>query len=121
MDHHIPTMHPGDKDLITAQIAVHNGKAILFVKTQCSADHLAENLTNDGVPAGAQHAGKSKAVRTCTLKLFKEQVNAALVATDVATRVDCISLVVHVDAPTDHRDYLHHSGRTARAAKLVGS
>jgi superfamily II DNA/RNA helicase len=40
-------------------------------------------------------------VRTRTLKLFKEQENAALVATDVAARdihVDGISLVVHVDA-----------------------
>jgi superfamily II DNA/RNA helicase len=75
------------------------------------------------VPVGALHGGKSQAVRTRTLKLFKEQENAALVATDVAARgihVDGISLVVHVDAPTDHKDYLHRSGRTARAGKAGG-
>jgi superfamily II DNA/RNA helicase len=32
--------------------------------------------------------------------------------------VDGISLVVHVDVPQDHKDYLHRSGRTARAGEL---
>ncbi|MTA06926.1 MAG: hypothetical protein F2522_04575, partial [Actinobacteria bacterium] len=39
---------------------------------------------------------------------------------DVAARgihVDGISLVVHVDLPQDHKDYLHRSGRTARAGE----
>ena len=41
-----------------------------------------------------------------------------LVATDVAARgihVDDVDLVVHFDPPNDHKDYLHRSGRTARA------
>ena len=41
-----------------------------------------------------------------------------LVATDVAARgihVDDVDLVVHYDPPADHKDYLHRSGRTARA------
>jgi len=40
------------------------------------------------------------------------------VATDVAARgihVDDVDLVVHFDPPNDHKDYLHRSGRTARA------
>ena len=40
------------------------------------------------------------------------------VATDVAARgidVDDVELVVHFDPPNDHKDYLHCSGRTARA------
>ena len=52
--------------------------------------------------------------------MFKDSANAALVATDVAARgihVDGISLVVHVDVPQDHKDYLHRSGRTARAGE----
>ena len=39
-------------------------------------------------------------------------------ATDIAARgihVDDIALVVHVDPPTEHKAYLHRSGRTARA------
>jgi superfamily II DNA/RNA helicase len=31
--------------------------------------------------------------------------------------VDGISLVVHVDSPTDPKDYLHRAGRTARAGE----
>ena len=50
MDHHVLVMHPGDKDLITAQIAARNGKTILFVKTQRGADRLADNLAKAGVP-----------------------------------------------------------------------
>jgi superfamily II DNA/RNA helicase len=120
MEHYVLVMHPGDKDDITNQIAARNGKTILFVKTQRGADRLADKLAHAGVPVGALHGGKSQAVRTRTLALFKEQPNAALVATDVAARgihVDGISLVVHVDAPTDHKDYLHRSGRTARAGE----
>ena len=32
--------------------------------------------------------------------------------------VDGIDLVVHYDAPADHKDYLHRSGRTARAGEV---
>jgi len=120
MEHYVLVMHPGDKDDITNQIAARNGKTILFVKTQRGADRLADKLAHAGVPVGALHGGKSQAVRTRTLALFKQQPSAALVATDVAARgihVDGISLVVHVDAPTDHKDYLHRSGRTARAGE----
>ena len=120
MDHYVLVMHPGDKDDITNQIAARNGKTLLFVKTQRGADRLADKLAHAGVPVGALHGGKSQAVRTRTLALFKQLPNAALVATDVAARgihVDGISLVVHVDAPTDHKDYLHRSGRTARAGE----
>ncbi len=60
MDHHVLVMHPGDKDLITAQIAARNGKTILFVKTQRGADRLADNLAKAGVPVGALHGGKSQ-------------------------------------------------------------
>ena len=120
MEHFVLVMNPGDKDDITNQIAARNGKTIMFVKTQRGADRLADKLAHAGVAVGALHGGKSQAVRTRTLALFKDSANAALVATDVAARgihVDGISLVVHVDAPTDHKDYLHRAGRTARAGE----
>ncbi|MSY01617.1 MAG: DEAD/DEAH box helicase, partial [Actinobacteria bacterium] len=120
MEHYVLVMNPGDKDDITNQVAARNGKTILFVKTQRGADRLADKLAHAGVAVGALHGGKSQAVRTRTLALFKDSANAALVATDVAARgihVDGISLVVHVDAPTDHKDYLHRAGRTARAGE----
>ena len=39
-------------------------------------------------------------------------------ATDVAARgihVDDVACVVHFDAPPDHKDFVHRSGRTGRA------
>jgi superfamily II DNA/RNA helicase len=58
--------------------------------------------------------------RTRTLAQFREGRFGALVATNVAARgihVDGVSLVVHVDPPTDPKDYLHRAGRTARAGE----
>jgi superfamily II DNA/RNA helicase len=42
------------------------------------------------------------------------------VATNVAARgihIDDLDLVVNVDPPADHKDYLHRGGRTARAGR----
>jgi superfamily II DNA/RNA helicase len=89
MNHYVLVVHPSTKDLITAQIAARNGKTILFVETQRGVNCLADNLIKAGVPVSALHDGKSQALRA--LKLFKEQKDAALVATDVAARVIHVS------------------------------
>ena len=120
MDHAVLIVHPKDKDEISAEIGAREGRTIFFVRTQAAVDRLAEYLCAQGIPAGALHGGKTQAVRTRTLNAFREGVTPALVATDVAARgihVDGISLVVHVDAPTDPKDYLHRAGRTARAGE----
>ena len=72
MEHHVLVIHPIEKDLITVQIAVRTGKTILFVKTQRSADRLADSLAKASVPVGVLRGGKSQAFRTRTLKLSKE-------------------------------------------------
>ena len=41
-------------------------------KNPTRADRLADNLAKDGVPVGALYGRKSQAVRTRTLKQFKE-------------------------------------------------
>ena len=120
MDHHVLVVHPADKDVITAQIGARDGRTLFFVKTQRGVDKLAGQLAAQGIAVGALHGGKSQAVRTRTLAAFRDGVTPALVATDVAARgihVDGISLVVHVDAPQDPKDYLHRAGRTARAGE----
>ena len=120
MEHAVLIIHPKDKDEISAEIGAREGRTIFFVRTQAAVDRLAEYLCAQGIPAGALHGGKTQAVRTRTLNAFREGVTPALVATDVAARgihVDGISLVVHVDAPTDPKDYLHRAGRTARAGE----
>ena len=64
------------------------------------------------------HGGRSQAQRNRALADFSEGSVDALVATDVAARglhVDDVATVVHYDPPNGHKDYLHRSGRTARA------
>ncbi len=71
-----------------------------------------------GVAAAALHGGLAQGARNAVLNAFKEGTLPVLVATDVAARgihVDDIGLVLQVDPPQDHKDYLHRAGRTARA------
>jgi superfamily II DNA/RNA helicase len=59
-------------------------------------------------------------VRNRVLGAFRDGSMNVLVATDVAARgihVDDVGMVVQVDPPTDHKDYLHRAGRTARAGE----
>lgn len=118
MVHHVLVMEPSDKDKISTQIAARDGRTIFFVRTKHGADRLVEKMLRVGVSAGALHGGKSQNQRTRILEAFKSGATRALIATDVAARgihVDDVSLVVHVDSPESHKDYLHRAGRTARA------
>jgi len=118
MIHHTLLMEQQHKELIATQIAAREGRTIFFTRTKHGADKLAEKMLRMGVPVGVLHGGKSQGQRTRVLAAFKDGRATALVATDVAARgihVDDVSLVVHVDPPADHKDYLHRAGRTARA------
>jgi superfamily II DNA/RNA helicase len=118
MTHHVLILEQAHKDLITSQIAARKGKSIFFVRTKHGADKLTKKMNESGVAVGALHGGKTQAQRSRVLEAFKAGSTNALVATDVAARgihVDDVSLVVHVDAPENHKDYLHRAGRTARA------
>jgi superfamily II DNA/RNA helicase len=120
MEHHALLIPPRDKFDILASIANRAGRTIMFVRTQLAVDRLVEQLGNVGVRAGALHGGKAQRVRTRTLAEFREGRVDVLVATNVAARgihVDAVSLVVHVEPPTDPKDYLHRAGRTARAGE----
>jgi superfamily II DNA/RNA helicase len=120
MSHHVLVVKPKDKAPVTAAIAARKGRTIIFVRTQLGADRIAEQLRESGVKADALHGGMTQGARTRTLSDFKDGYVNALVATDVAARgihVDGIDLVLNVDPAGDHKDYLHRSGRTARAGK----
>ena len=120
MDHYLFTVYREDKDEILAEIGSREGKTIFFARTQLGVERIAKDLARKGVAAGALHGGKTQGARTRTLAQFKEGITDVLVATDVAARgihVDGVDLVVHVDAPTDPKDYLHRAGRTARAGE----
>ncbi|MET9292733.1 DEAD/DEAH box helicase [Streptomyces sp. NPDC003077] len=120
MTHHVLVVKPKDKAPVTAAIAARKGRTIIFVRTQLGADRVAEQLCDAGVRADALHGGMTQGARTRTLADFKDGYVNCLVATDVAARgihVDGIDLVLNVDPAGDHKDYLHRSGRTARAGQ----
>jgi superfamily II DNA/RNA helicase len=120
MSHHVLHLAPRDKREVTAQIAAREGRVIMFVRTKHGADHLTRHLSEVGIRAAALHGGKTQAVRNRTLERLRSGGLDALVATDVAARgihVDDIDLVVNVDPPAEAKDYLHRSGRTARAGR----
>ncbi|MGP9019591.1 DEAD/DEAH box helicase [Streptomyces sp. BR1] len=120
MTHHVLVVKPKDKAPVTAAIAARKGRTIIFVRTQLGADRIAEQLVEAGVKADALHGGMTQGARTRVLADFKDGYVNALVATDVAARgihVDGIDLVLNVDPAGDHKDYLHRSGRTARAGR----
>lgn len=113
-------MHAADKLQTTTEIAAREGQVIMFLDTKHAVDRLTEHLLDSGVRAAALHGGKSQPQRTRTLARFKSGHVTVLVATNVAARgihVDSLDLVVNVDPPGDHKDYLHRGGRTARAGR----
>ncbi len=120
MSHHLYRVPFEAKFDLVASIAAREGRTLCFVRTKHGADRLARNLAAKGVQAVALHGGRTQAQRTRALDAFKDGSAPVLVATDVAARgihVDGVSLVLHVDPPADSKDYLHRSGRTARAGE----
>jgi superfamily II DNA/RNA helicase len=118
MAHHLVLVHPKDKDAVTTDIARRRGRTVAFVRTQLGADRLAGQLEAEGVRTAALHGGMKQGMRTRTLDDFRAGRIDVLVATDVAARgihVDDVDLVLHVDPPHGPKEYLHRSGRTARA------
>ena len=121
MTHAFWVIAPHHKNELTARVAGRGrGRTLVFVRTQMGADRVATQLRAAGVMAGALHGGLSQGARSRILTAFKEGELPVLVATDVAARgihVDDVSLVLQLDPPMTHKDYLHRAGRTARAGE----
>jgi superfamily II DNA/RNA helicase len=119
MEHHVLAVNDQtQKKQLIVQLASGTGRRVLFMRTKHHARKLAKTLTDAGIPAVDLHGNLSQNARDRNLAEFSSGDVRVLVATDVAARgvhVDDVELVVHVDPPTEHKAYLHRSGRTARA------
>ncbi|GAB2532112.1 DEAD/DEAH box helicase [Brachybacterium huguangmaarense] len=118
MEHHVLRINPKKKREITAQLAARKGRTLLFCRTQLGAERVAQELIEVGIPAAALHGNKQQGLRTNVLAGYRAGAFDTLVATDVAARglhIDDVSMVVHVDPSDDVKEYVHRSGRTARA------
>ncbi|MEO3786031.1 DEAD/DEAH box helicase [Actinocorallia sp. B10E7] len=120
MEHHLLHVSDAGKLDTTVHIAARDGRTIMFVGMKHAADRLTKKLLSSGVRAAALHGGKSQPQRNRTLEQFRTGEVNVLVATNVAARgihIDGLDMVVNIDPPTDHKDYLHRGGRTARAGE----
>ena len=118
LEHHAFTVTVDDKAAVVRELASGKERSLLFTRTKHAAKKLAKDLSARGIPAVDLHGNLSQPQRDRNLAAFADGSARVLVATDIAARgihVDDIALVVHVDPPTEHKAYLHRSGRTARA------
>ncbi|HET8559650.1 MAG TPA: DEAD/DEAH box helicase [Marmoricola sp.] len=118
MSHHVLHIEREHRLGILVDLASAPGRTVLFTRTKHGARALARQLSHAGVPAVELHGNLSQNARTRNLEAFHTGRAKALVATDIAARgihVDDVALVIHADPPSEHKAYLHRSGRTARA------
>ena len=91
---------------------------LAFTRTKHRANRLADFLARHGVTVDRIHGNRSQMQRTQALAAFKRGDIRVLVATDIAARgidITDLSHVVNFDVPAVPDDYIHRSGRTARA------
>ena len=120
MTHRFVGVHRLDKAKVAAAIAAPARRTLMFTRTRAAADRLARDLAGQKVKAASIHGDLPQAVRERALGDFSAGKLPVLVATDVAARgihVDVVDVVIHYDPPSDHKAYLHRSGRTARAGE----
>ncbi|MGZ8738887.1 MAG: DEAD/DEAH box helicase [Nocardioides sp.] len=118
MEHHV--LHVGRENRVPVLVDLTSapGRTVIFTRTKHGAKALTRQLNKSGVPAIELHGNLSQNARTRNMEAFHSGKAATLVATDIAARgihVDDVALVIHADPPTEHKAYLHRSGRTARA------
>ncbi len=105
--------------LLLGLIAKTQGERVLvFANTRVTCDRLGQRLRRHGYSTGVQSGDVPQPKREKLLKEFTEGRCQVLVATDVAARglhIPSVSQVFNYDLPQDPEDYVHRTGRTARA------
>jgi superfamily II DNA/RNA helicase len=116
--HHLLTISAADRTAVVTALASGDNRTLIFTRTKHGAHKLARQLVLARIPAAELHGNLAQGARERNLASFSDGHVRVLVATDIAARgihVDGIDLVIHADSPTEHKAYLHRSGRTARA------
>ncbi|BBH15892.1 RNA helicase [Nocardioides baekrokdamisoli] len=118
MVHHVLHIERDQRLAILTDLVSAPGRTVVFTRTKHGAKGLARQLNREGVPAVELHGNLGQNARTRNMDAFHAGDATVLVATDIAARgihVDDVTLVIHADPPSEHKAYLHRSGRTARA------
>lgn len=93
---------------------------IVFCNTKRSCEVIAKRLKINGIECEFIIGDLPQSKRLQVLDSFKRGSLSCLVATDVAARgidVDDLAMVINFDLPNEAENYVHRTGRTARAGK----
>jgi superfamily II DNA/RNA helicase len=119
-EHHLLVAEQTERLAVARDLVTANPRSIVFTRTRRGAQRLARQLSSGDLVAVDLHGDLSQGQRERNLKRFRSGSASVIVATDVAARgihIDGIGLVVHYDAPAEHKAFVHRSGRTARAGE----
>ncbi|XP_050355828.1 ATP-dependent RNA helicase DDX24 [Nymphalis io] len=98
----------------------HPGRTIVFCNSIGSVRRLAQLLSLLKCQPLPLHASMPQRQRLKNLERFRDDPLGVLVATDVAARgldIPNVDHVIHYQVPKTAENYVHRSGRTARATK----
>lgn len=110
-----------EKDFFLYYILLnHPGRTIVFCNSIDCVKRNASVLTHLNMTPIVLHGKMEQKQRLKNLENFQKNDDSVLIATQVAARgldIPNIQHVVHYQVPTTGEDYIHRSGRTARADK----
>jgi superfamily II DNA/RNA helicase len=120
IDHRAIAVDPGRRTQLLRHLIEREGwpQVLVFVATRYATEHVTRKLQRAGIEAAALHGDLGQSARAWALADFKAGRTTVLVATDVAARgidVERLPAVVNYDLPRSAVDYVHRTGRTARA------
>ncbi|MBC8005224.1 MAG: DEAD/DEAH box helicase [Verrucomicrobia bacterium] len=97
-------------------------RVIVFVGTKENAEQVFKIIKrrSEGEKR-IMHSNKGQSTRLNAINAFKSGIVRILITTDISSRgidVDMISHVINFDLPSNHEDYVHRIGRTARANNI---
>ncbi|KAJ2938974.1 hypothetical protein O0L34_g17789 [Tuta absoluta] len=98
----------------------HPGRTIVFCNSIGCVRRLAQLLSILKCHPLPLHAGMQQRQRLKNLEKFRDNPRGVLVSTDVAARgldIPDVDHVIHYQVPKTAENYVHRSGRTARANK----
>ncbi|XP_063833912.1 ATP-dependent RNA helicase DDX24 [Ostrinia nubilalis] len=98
----------------------HPGRTIVFCNSIGSVKRLAQLFSMLKCHPLPLHASMPQRQRLKNLEKFRDDPHGVLIATDVAARgldIPDVDHVIHYQVPRTAENYVHRSGRTARACK----
>ncbi len=115
--------YPAQNEKITLLINLlkegeEDKRTLVFINTKHEGNKVAAWLEANELPCAILSGDVPQVKRERLLKKFHDGKVDILVATDVAARglhIPDVSHVINYDLPQDAEDYVHRSGRTARA------